>query len=141
MKRIIIFITITLGIISCLRSQDESFVLSHLLLRTQVAYLNDNGKELKLDGHPYIWLDDFELKIFKKDNTCEEYSFEGDIQTMKKEEYTVWKQNIRNKKTNEVLSIGVFTTPGDLNGRYLIMEFENGLSVSLDCRVLSSGVY
>lgn len=141
MKRTTVFIIITLVSITCLWSQDESFVLSHLLLRTQVAYLNDNGEEIKLDGHPYIWLDDFELKIFKNDNTCEEYSFEGDIQTMKTEEYTVWKQNIRNKSTNELLSIGVFTIPGDLNGRYLIMEFENGLSVSLDCRVISSGVY
>lgn len=77
-------------------SQPEPYVVSHLFLRATSSITIVNGVENEFDYITYIWMDDYEVKIFQKDFPDQEFKFEGDIDVRREDDYRLWMQTVRN---------------------------------------------
>lgn len=141
MNRITLFLALVLLVATSAFAQQEPFVVSHLFLKVNHAYTLIGDVEAETDGRAYIWLDDYEVKIYYSNISVQELKFEGEVRVGDMEGLKFWLQKVRNTLTDEVLDFTIFTQDKRPNHRFIILEYADGFKKTLDCEVISAKHY
>ena len=140
MRKITTFLIAFLLMSTGIMSQPEPYVVSHLFLRATHCYTIINGVEQRHDYITYIWMDDYEVKIYQKDIPDEELKFEGDIDVRFEDDYQYWMQTVRNTETGNEYNF-ILITDDRPNKRFVILDSPNGNRLTYDCEVISAHSY
>jgi hypothetical protein len=114
-----LFLALVLLVATSAIAQQEPFVVSHLFLKVNHAYTLIGDVEAETDGGAYIWLDDYEVKIYYSNISVQELKFEGEVRVGDMEGLKFWLQKVRNTLTDEVLDFTIFTQDKRPNHRWL----------------------